>query len=164
VYLYLQGYSVCVGRTYERQASRVQSSACGAIKEWCHSKTTCSKAPLRLTVDHLVYTEAGLRAVSTLLIGDVLAQMCIVKSVALDPTEQAHFGLNCLQSNVLANGIKTSMFSHYYQDVNVWPFLQSSRCLDEVDWRCFWNPTCLQVGRCHRRGCEQNEGDLVRGV
>ena len=93
-------------------------------------ETTCSlpsSLPLHLTGDHLVYTERdGLKAAHTVAVGDVLfanvqqTKLCRVTRVTKSGTEQTYFGLNCLKSEVLANGIKTSTFGHYHAAPAAW--------------------------------------------
>lgn len=78
---------------------------------------------LRLTDDHLIFTSRGLIAASKVVSGDTLFttlstsmnnnEMCHVLRVAAE-TGQTYFGLNCLESTVLANGIKTSTFGKYH--------------------------------------------------
>lgn len=84
---------------------------------------------LRLTDDHLVYTATrGLVPAAKLAIGDTLftslttltanfasknGDTCTVTQVTPESGE-TYFGLNCLDSVVLANGIKTSTFGRYH--------------------------------------------------
>jgi hypothetical protein len=88
-------------------------------------ETTCSSLPLRLTHDHLVFTSIGLRAASTLRPRDILFadmeqhQLCHVVSVSKE-AEQLYFGLNCLESIVLANGVKTSTFGKFHSIPSFW--------------------------------------------
>jgi hypothetical protein len=84
-----------------------------------------NKSPLRLTEDHLVFTSSGLRPASTLMTGDVLfadvdqKHHCTVTRIERE-TSQRYFGLNCLESVVLANGIKTSTFGRYHHLPATW--------------------------------------------
>jgi hypothetical protein len=76
---------------------------------------TCSKEPLRLTNDHLVFTGRGLIPAADLKLGDELFGDVMEKKkclVTARETEigQRYFGLNCRDSIVLANGVKTSTF------------------------------------------------------
>merc|ERR1739848_406504 len=77
---------------------------------------------LRLTSDHLVFTQRGTVAAGNLQSGkDTLfasldeSKECSVKSVTSETKQQKYFGLNCVGgSEVLANGIKTSTFGKYH--------------------------------------------------
>jgi hypothetical protein len=88
-------------------------------------ETSCGNSGtkvLRLTGDHLVYTSAGLRSASNIAIGDTVfgdlteIEMCHVFHVTKEDNSlqyQTYFGLNCVDSVVLADGIKTSTFGLY---------------------------------------------------
>lgn len=88
---------------------------------------------LRLTGDHLVYTSKVLQAASTVVVGDVLfgnfaeSKQCHViridKGKADEP--QLYFGLNCHESVVLADGLKTSTFGRYHMIPAAWMKLGS---------------------------------------
>jgi hypothetical protein len=103
----------------ECRVPHVVRSSKGVIIE-----TSCSKQGkeqlLHLTEDHLVLTSKGLLQASSLATGDILyadleqTQSCHVTRVTMDTSEQTYFGLNCLDSVVLANGIKTSTFGKYH--------------------------------------------------
>lgn len=77
--------------------------------------TSCSTEKLRLTVDHLVYTGRGLVAAANVQVGDEVygdhaeTKKCKVTKVESE-FNQRYFGLNCRESDVLANGVKTSTF------------------------------------------------------
>lgn len=94
---------------------------------------------LRLTADHLVFTtQRGLVAAGTLRIGDVLFSVSSVSSpstvnggvtdrrettavVTIVPeSNQVYFGLNCLESVVFANGIRTSTFGQFHTIPALW--------------------------------------------
>jgi hypothetical protein len=81
---------------------------------------------LRLTEDHLVFTATGLRPASELSVGDIifadLAQThrCQVIDVSKETEDQTYFGLNCIESIVLANGIKTSSYGKYHTIPAFW--------------------------------------------
>jgi hypothetical protein len=91
-------------------------------------ETTCSSTShLHLTGDHLVYVAgAGLKAAHKVAVGNVLfadmqqTKRCKVTKVSKRATEDTYFGLNCLRSDVLANGIKTSTFGHYHAVPAAW--------------------------------------------
>jgi len=87
-------------------------------------QTTCDQA-LRLTNDHLVYTQSGLRTAGSVKVGDFLYNdmtekgVCEVTSVEVDRA-QSYFGLNCEESIVLANGYKTSTFGVTHDLPAIW--------------------------------------------
>jgi hypothetical protein len=87
--------------------------------------TTCGSSQLRLTADHLVFTSKGLVTASSLSAGDILfsdlkeTQQCRVTKITAE-TDQRYFGLNCLESTVLANGIKTSTFGRLHSIPATW--------------------------------------------
>ena len=89
-------------------------------------ETSCSNDKLQLTGDHLVYTSTGLKAAASVAVDDLLfadlseTHSCKVISVTKVTTEQTYFGLNCLESTVLANGIKTSTFGRYHTIPATW--------------------------------------------
>lgn len=86
--------------------------------------TICSRKPLRVTLDHLVYTSRGLLAAGSVRAGDTLfadlaeSHPCTVTSVERE--SGAYFGLNCRESVVLADGIKTSTFGNYHHVPALW--------------------------------------------
>lgn len=94
---------------------------CSDTKNLMKTKTS----HLRLTADHLVFTFDGLVAASSLRIGHVVfsdmeeTNHCHVKSITHE-TGQRYFGLNCLESVVLANSIKTSTFGRYHTLPAAW--------------------------------------------
>src|SRR5690242_3794265 len=87
--------------------------------------TTCSSSPLRLTHEHLVFTEHGLRTAGSLTQGTVLfsdlAQKvpCKVTSIQQEHA-QKYFGLNCLESVVLAEDVLCSTFGVYHHVPAAW--------------------------------------------
>ncbi len=72
-------------------------------------ETSCGGKKLRLTNDHLVYTNSGLKTASSLTKSDILysdieqRHECAVKSISGE-YNQKYFGLNCRNSDVIANG------------------------------------------------------------
>jgi len=71
---------------------------------------------LRVTDDHLVYTQKGLVAAASIQIGDFLIGEqghCEVSSLKQEH-EQEYYGLNCEESVVFANGYQTSAFGRYH--------------------------------------------------
>jgi len=80
-------------------------------------------ATLRLTRDHLVWTQRGYERAGALIEGDVLYSdehgACAVRSVRLE-YDQEYFGLNCEESEVLANGYRVSTFGHYHSIPAMW--------------------------------------------
>jgi len=87
--------------------------------------TTCSSKPLRLTNEHLVFTNIGVRHASTLLKGDILfsdvgqLSQCIVTEVSKEEN-QKYFGLNCIESIVLAKNVLCSTFGNYHRIPAAW--------------------------------------------
>lgn len=99
----------------------IETAGCGS------SASSKKKMQLRLTGDHLVYTgNKGLIAASSVAVGDVVfgdvheTQQCVVTAVIQDKVKQRFFGLNCRESVVLANGIKTSTFGRYHTVPAAW--------------------------------------------
>lgn len=86
--------------------------------------TTCSGS-LRLTNEHLVYTQEGLKTAGSIKKGDVLfadmdeKQTCEVVQVERE-IAQTYFGLNCEDSEVLADGYKTSTFGIFHAVPAMW--------------------------------------------
>ncbi len=86
---------------------------------------------LRLTSDHLVYAKTNrnsrtqLVEVASLNIGSILFEdieekrKCEVQHIEKE-FNQKYFGLNCINSIVLANGIKTSTFGNYHHFPEAW--------------------------------------------
>jgi hypothetical protein len=92
------------------------TATCGA-----HTKT------LRLTSGHLLYTQRGLQAVKDVIPGtDVVytdqaqKEECQILDVTKESQPQEYFGLNCLNSDVLANGIKASTFEKLHSIPSFW--------------------------------------------
>jgi len=89
--------------------------------------TSCNNSTLRLTIEHLVYTQRGLIEAKDVKVGDFIFQdlqetkTCKVISTEKenDPTE-SYFGLNCEESIVLANGFKTSTFGKLHFFPSLW--------------------------------------------
>lgn len=90
-------------------------------------KSDGRKKTLRLTDGHLMYTRRGLQPAGQLLPGqDVIyadleeKEACAVLSVTREEHEQQYFGLNCLTSQVLANGLKASTFEKMHFVPALW--------------------------------------------
>lgn len=90
-------------------------------------ETTCGGAPLRVTADHLVFAKlaagdsqgafvpaAALAPGSTLFSDLLRARPCQVVSVVAEK-DQTYFGLNCLESVVVANNVLASTFGKYHR-------------------------------------------------
>ena len=96
-----------------------------AIEAICKPHSVPIKRVLRLTEDHLVFTANGLKTADSLVVGDSLFGdleekiQCKVVSINRE-TNQRYFGLNCLDSEVLATGIKTSTFGLYHTIPAFW--------------------------------------------
>lgn len=80
-------------------------------------------AVLRLTGDHLVFTGRGLIAADQITTADTLfgptGEGITVASIEHE-SNQVYFGLNCLESVVYANGIRTSTFGKYHKIPEMW--------------------------------------------
>ncbi len=81
--------------------------------------TNCGKR-LRVTETHLVATPRGFQLAHTLRRGDLLfgdmdgEAACAVVNVEREAERQRYFGLNCVHSEVLANGLRTSTFGDFH--------------------------------------------------
>jgi vesicle-associated membrane protein 7 len=85
--------------------------------------TSCGPTPLRLTKDHLVSSEihgkvhfvrAGTLTPGSIIFSDVERQTrCSVTSIAQE-TGQKYFGMNCLESIVLADNVLCSTFGNFH--------------------------------------------------
>lgn len=82
---------------------------------------------LKLTPGHLLYTQRGLQAAGDLkpgrdiVFGDTLEHTkCTILSVTQDDHIDAYFGLNCLTSQVLADGLKASTFEKLHSIPSFW--------------------------------------------
>lgn len=88
--------------------------------------TAGSLKQLRLTSGHLIYTARGLVAAKDLTASDVLfadiqeQEPCSVVRVDREKEFQRYFGLNCLKSHVLANGLKASTFEKLHSIPSFW--------------------------------------------
>jgi len=138
------GGSVCFHKdtliTYKTQQLKLKDLVERKHKE-CHIphivrsrgvviSTSCSKTPLRLTDSHLVVTRKHghkvMIAASEMRKGDIVfsnmqeTQHCKVTQVHREEHVQEYFGLNCVESEVLANGVKTSTFGVYHRIPALW--------------------------------------------
>ncbi len=94
------------------------------ISDGLRLETTCGGSPLRLTPDHLVYAKLlhgdGFVPASSLNAGDtVFADLlrqrpCQILSVSRESGQQ-YFGLNCLESIVVADNVLVSTFGKYHK-------------------------------------------------
>lgn len=93
-------------------------------------KHTCNDKRLRLTSDHLVFTKTNWRTTRA---GDLLpyqiiyginGKECRVIDVQKEKN-QKYFGLNCAESMVLANGVRTSTFGNYHFIPSIWMKIMS---------------------------------------
>jgi len=87
--------------------------------------TTTCEGSLRVTDEHLVYTQNGLVMASTVKVGDFLyqdtAQKKTCEVVAIEAeTQQTYFGLNCEDAVVLADGYKVSTFGLTHDLPAIW--------------------------------------------
>lgn len=93
------------------------------VKARCSSK----EHSLRLTDGHLIFTQRGLQAAIDLKPGvdSIYADLeeaakCTVVSVTKETQQQEYFGLNCHNSQVLANGLKASTFEKFHSIPAFW--------------------------------------------
>ncbi len=91
------------------------------------AKCGTAEMTLRLTDGHLVYTQRGLQAAGDLKPGqDTLfsdlseTAKCQVLSVTKETQQHDYFGLNCLNSLVLASGLKSSTFEKLHSVPAFW--------------------------------------------
>jgi hypothetical protein len=81
---------------------------------------------LRLTSGHLVYTQRGLLAARDIsemdtVFSDLKEQhACKVLNIECEKSAQQYFGLNCINSQVLASGIKASTFEKLHSVPSLW--------------------------------------------
>lgn len=81
--------------------------------------TSCSKT-LRVTDTHLIATSKGFKLAYSLKPGDIVfsgfhnTEQCEVISVEKESVAQQYFGLNCVHSEVLASGIRSSTFGDFH--------------------------------------------------
>ena len=76
--------------------------------------TSCGRT-LRVTDTHLIATSKGFQLAYSLkagdiLFGDYMDETCVVESLKKEDEVQQYFGLNCVHSEVLASGLRTSTF------------------------------------------------------
>ena len=91
------------------------------------AKCGAAEKTLRLTDGHLVYTQRGLQAAADLKPGQdtVYADLaettkCQIVSVTKEAQTHDYFGLNCLNSQVLASGLKSSTFEKLHTVPAFW--------------------------------------------
>lgn len=86
--------------------------------------TSCSNTmPLRLSGEHLVWTPNGYVSAASLKVGDFLYDQVSAKcEITLVESEhnQEYFGLNCEDSEVLADGWKVSTFGVTHNVPSLW--------------------------------------------
>lgn len=82
-------------------------------------ETSCEKA-VRVTDTHLIATSKGFQTAVSIKEGDTLfgdfdgSETCTVLSNKREESVQQYFGLNCVHSEVLANGIRASTFGDFH--------------------------------------------------
>lgn len=88
-------------------------------------ESSCGK--FKLTEGHLIYTQNGLKAARDLVPHEDLlfsdfeeTDYCDVTHISKSTSFEHYFGLNCLNSTVLANGIKTSTFERFHTVPSIW--------------------------------------------
>lgn len=82
---------------------------------------------LKVTDSHLLFTQHGLKAainlqpgVDTLFSDLTETSTCHVLRIEKEEKQQKYFGLNCLSSQVLANGVKASTFGKLHSIPALW--------------------------------------------
>lgn len=88
---------------------------------------TASRRELTVTSDHLIYTDKGLISAGQIRVGDSVivhssssTEYEKVAQVIRITSPEEYFGLNCLHSEVFANGIKASTFGKYHTIPSLW--------------------------------------------
>jgi hypothetical protein len=82
-------------------------------------ETSCNKT-VRVTDTHLMATPVGFQLAYSLKAGDKLfgdyenKEVCVVESVNKEKTTQTYFGLNCVHSEVLIDGVRASTFGDFH--------------------------------------------------
>jgi len=83
--------------------------------EGVHVRTECGHS-LKLTREHLVWAEGGFMRAGDVRQGHRVRvagdETCAVASV--EPAQGPWFGVQCLESEVKANGVHASVFAHYH--------------------------------------------------
>lgn len=90
------------------------------------AKCENSVKKLQVTGGHLIFTQRGLQAAAEITTKDTLfeeideSKMCSIESIEKRDAPQKYFGLNCHNSNVIANGIKSSTFEKLHGLPSFW--------------------------------------------
>lgn len=120
-----------------------------ALGETITARCGSERKVLRLTSNHLVYTQRGLQLAGKLVAGkDVVysdleeQSPCSIVSVQKDQEYQEFFGLNCFSSQVLASGIKTSTFEKLHSVPAFWM---------QVMGKVLGIKECIDCWRPHRK-------------
>ena len=102
-----------------RSTGVIVRARCGTTEE--------TPKTLKLTAGHLLYTQRGLQPAGDLtpghdtLFGDASESVkCTILSVEKDSNIEEYFGLNCLTSTVLADGLKASTFEKLHSIPSFW--------------------------------------------
>ena len=92
-----------------------------------NARCSSKEHSLRLTDGHLMFTQRGLQAaidlkpgVDTIYANLEETSKCTVVSVIKETQQQEYFGLNCHNSQVLANGLKASTFEKFHAVPALW--------------------------------------------
>lgn len=90
------------------------------ISECLESNYTKVNKTLRVTDTHLVATTKGFQLAYSLKAGDILfggyadSDTCVVLTVEKEDKFETYFGLNCIHSEILVNGIRVSTFGDFH--------------------------------------------------
>jgi hypothetical protein len=91
---------------------------------------TDSGAVLRVTPNHMIFSQRGVHRADELCVGDTLftsldeKQRCRVVKIAVEH-QQTYFGLNAETTEILADGIKVSVFGNHHVAPSLWFRLMS---------------------------------------
>lgn len=91
----------------------------------------CGSNLVRATGNHLFFTVRGLVPLKEVQVGDEMytdlaeTQVCTVTLQGREETEQEYFGLNCFDSQVLASGVKASLYEKNHVVPATWMFVMS---------------------------------------
>merc|ERR1711991_10459 len=117
---------VMKGKTYHLDDLQKNHPQCAvphvveAIGVIVTAKCSSEIKKLRVTRNHLVYTNQGLKSAGKLALADTLyedhdeSKPCSLISVEEEQKAEKYFGLNCYSNDVIASGLKCSTFEKYH--------------------------------------------------
>lgn len=89
----------------------------------------CGSHRVRATGNHMFFTPQGLTLLKDVLVGDEMytnmkeTETCVVTETGREYGE--YFGLNCYESQVLASGVKASLYEHSHYVPATWMYVMS---------------------------------------